>query len=134
MFKRRNGFSLTEILVVMAIIAVLFTVSVFMLRINRQKTRDAKRVSDIRQIQVALEMHYNDENRYPSQIQTGAPIAGETTGIVYMMSVPADPLGTGEYIYQYNSESPYDSYAISFRLERGIGELAKGPHTVTAGE
>lgn len=120
-----------EILVVVAIVAVLSVILVVMLRIDRQTTRDARRVSDIRQMQVALEMHFNDESRYPAQVQGGAPIKGATSGIIYMLAVPGDPLARSGRLYEYASEEPYGTYAIRFVLERGIGSLLKGVHIAT---
>ncbi|MCF7820369.1 MAG: prepilin-type N-terminal cleavage/methylation domain-containing protein, partial [Candidatus Pacebacteria bacterium] len=64
---KKKGFTLIELLVVIAIIGLLSTMSVVALNSARQKSRDAKRVADIKQIQTALELYYNDNNGYPLQ-------------------------------------------------------------------
>ena len=64
MYKRK-GFTLIELLVVIAIIGLLATLAVVALNNARQKSRDARRISDIKQIQTALELYYNDEGNYP---------------------------------------------------------------------
>lgn len=46
----KKGFTLVELLVVIAIIALLSTLSVVALNSARAKSRDARRLSDIRQI------------------------------------------------------------------------------------
>src|SRR4030042_4388316 len=66
MQKNKKGFTLIELLVVIAIIGLLSTLAVVALNTARQKSRDAKRVSDIKQIQTALELYYADGNAYPS--------------------------------------------------------------------
>jgi len=64
--KRPKGFTLIELLVVIAIIGLLATLAVVALNNARTKSRDAKRVSDIKQIQTALELYFVDNNAYPA--------------------------------------------------------------------
>jgi hypothetical protein len=49
------------------------------------KSRDSKRISDIKQIQTALELYYNDKNEYPDNIEFGKPFG------VYMSELPINP-------------------------------------------
>lgn len=65
--KQNKGFTLIELLVVIAIISLLSTTVMASLNQARQKSRDAKRISDMKAIQTALEMYYNDNNHYPIQ-------------------------------------------------------------------
>ena len=60
---RQKGFTLIELLVVIAIIGLLSTLAVVALNSARAKARDAKRVADIKQVQTALELFFNDEDR-----------------------------------------------------------------------
>ena len=62
---KKKGFTLIELLVVIAIIGLLSTLAVIALNNARQKSRDAKRVADVKQLQTALEMYYNQYNSYP---------------------------------------------------------------------
>lgn len=61
----QKGFTLIELLVVIAIIGVLSSVILASLNTARTKSRDAKRISDLRQLQVALEFHFDDTGTYP---------------------------------------------------------------------
>ena len=54
----KKGFTLIELLVVVAIIGLLSTLAVVALSTAREKTRDSKRLSDLKNIQTALELHY----------------------------------------------------------------------------
>ena len=63
---KKPAFTLIELLVVIAIIGVLVTVSIITLSNARAKSRDAKKAGDIKQVQTALELFYNDMNRYPT--------------------------------------------------------------------
>jgi len=60
----RKGFTLIELLVVIAIIGLLASIVLVSLNSARAKARDAKRVSELRQIQAALEMYYSGINSY----------------------------------------------------------------------
>ena len=77
MKKNKQGFTLIELLVVIAIIGLLATLSVVALNTARVKARDAKRLSDIRQIQTALELHFNAKSLYP--VAATAIVIGSTT-------------------------------------------------------
>lgn len=62
----KKGFTLIELLVVIVIIGLLATMALIALNSARAKGRDAKRVADIKQMQTALELYYNDQHNYPS--------------------------------------------------------------------
>ena len=69
----RKGFTLIELLVVIAIIGILSSVVLASLSTARQKSRDAKRISDVGQVQLALELFFDAKQSYPS---TTAAICG----------------------------------------------------------
>jgi prepilin-type N-terminal cleavage/methylation domain-containing protein len=62
----KKGFTLIELLVVIAIIALLSSVVLASLTSARMKSRDARRTSDLKQIQTALELFYDSKGRYPT--------------------------------------------------------------------
>ncbi|MBI2004932.1 prepilin-type N-terminal cleavage/methylation domain-containing protein [Patescibacteria group bacterium] len=89
MFKK--GFTLIELLVVIAIIGILAGIIIPNLATARQSARDARRISDIKNIQLTLALYYNDNLHYPNNLSEL-----QTSG--YTSSLPADPNG-GSYFY-----------------------------------
>ncbi len=61
--RTSRGFTLIELLVVIAIISILSSVVLASLGSARQKGRDGRRVSDVKQIQLALELYYDTNSR-----------------------------------------------------------------------
>lgn len=62
---KNKGFTLIELLVVIAIIGILSSVVLSSLNTARAKARDAKRLSDMHQMQIALDLYYNTFGQYP---------------------------------------------------------------------
>lgn len=99
MFYKRNsekGFTLIELLVVIAIIGILSSVVLASLNDARRKSRDARRVSDIKQLQLALEFYFDANRTYPFQLDDGADSLA-TEG--YMAQIPTDPTTQVAYFY-----------------------------------
>lgn len=64
--NKTKGFTLIELLVVIAIIALLSSVVMSSLNTARAKARDARRLTDMNSIQLALEMYHNKFGKYPA--------------------------------------------------------------------
>jgi len=117
--KKSKGFTLIELLVVIAIIGILATIVLVSLNSARQKARDVRRIGDIRQVALALEMYYDDNAAYP--VVTGCTAANWDTmataieGGSYMTSVPNDPTNSGSYVYMYGGIAT--DYALKATLE-----------------
>ena len=91
MKNNKPGFTLIELLVVIAIIGLLSTLSILALNTARARARDAKRIADVKQIQTALEMYYNDTGAYPdtASVAPGLPIFSANG--TFLRQVPAPP-------------------------------------------
>lgn len=112
MFKFKNnskGFTLIELLVVIAIIGILSSVVIASLNSARKKGRDVRRVEDIKSIQLALELYYDENGSYPSA--TSALVTGG-----HIPVVPVDP-GASTPAYTYVQLSSGSSYHLGANLE-----------------
>jgi prepilin-type N-terminal cleavage/methylation domain-containing protein len=127
--SNRNGFTLIELLVVIAIIGLLATLSIIALNNARAKSRDAKRVADVRQMQTALELYYNDVQSYPSDLSSHQIADGAN---IYMQIVPTPPVPpAGILEYTYTMKNSGASYTLQYWLEGNVGSIQKGLNTAT---
>lgn len=142
---RHKGFTLIELLVVIAIIGMLASVVLSSLSGARSKSRDAKRLGDIRAIQQALELYHINNGTYPPSGGATAPNSGWTNSNdtswatfaanlqPYIKSLPTDPIqtpsrdvqtwaGGGFYSYAYlQGGCNGDTYALVYLLENASG-------------
>lgn len=104
----KRGFTLIELLVVIAIIGLLSSVVLASLNSARVKARDVRRVSDLRQVGIALQLYYD---QYGTFCVAGAGSGGQgwlnlpytsPVGVAqklvdlgYLGGVPVDPTQTG---------------------------------------
>jgi len=128
--KKSYGFTLIELLVVIAIIGLLSSIVMASLNSAKIKARDAQRISDLKQIRLALELYYNNNNAYPlSASWTRSYLAKwntlQTYLAPYIAKLPKDPINTsllgpwntGYYSYAYRSPAPSNKYDLVAQLE-----------------
>jgi len=117
--KNRLGFTLIELLVVISIIGVLTAIIVPNMMGMRERARDSKRKSALKELKTALRLYYNDHQAYPpsttdDSIDCGGTACAwgspfEVNGVVYMKELPHDD--TNQYHYQrYNSGEAFRAW------------------------
>ena len=95
--KFLKGFTLTELLVAIAIIGILSAMVLTSMSSVRERAKDGRRISDLKQIQLALELYYDVNTSYPTNIYSGEPLP-----LADFLKISKDPDGT-EYKYAYLS-------------------------------
>jgi len=151
MYQNKKGFTLIELLVVIAIIGLLSSMAVVNLNSARGKARDAKRISDVKQLSLLIEIAAtsNAIGNFLNVLPAGCQSEGSlTTGCgTSFQDVDwtdiTDPSGSSSACHD-NSAAPCaysmgidntvtDSYEICFYLEEGAGSVAAGVNSVTPG-
>ncbi len=82
---RQSGFTLLELLVVMAIIGILAAIAVPALRYSPQRAREATLKEDLFSIRSVIDQYHGDKGNYPADLQSLV-----TDG--YLRKIPVDPM------------------------------------------
>jgi len=106
----KKGFTLIELLIVISIIGILSSVVVASLNTAREKARDTNRITDIKQLQLALELYYDSSgSKYPTALSALVP--------TYIQTMPTDPRSRNQYNYSWDPSSTPRSYHLGAILE-----------------
>lgn len=103
---QNKGFTLIEVLIVIAIIAILGTLFINVSTISTKKARDASRMSSLKQYQNALELFANKNNGfYPSRGTTQASTTLCVTDLK-LTGCSEDPKNSSDatFVYDYQSD------------------------------
>jgi general secretion pathway protein G len=123
-----TGFTLIEMLIVVAVIAILSSVVLVGIAPVRARARDSRRLSDLRQVQNALELYFSKCGYYPGSAQSGVCIAfpgaaanwteltaALTGSNIGVNKIPNDPSAGKTYFYGTNGAG--SSYVVAAQLE-----------------
>ncbi len=104
----------------------------------RMKSRNARRMADIKQVQTAAELYYNDEGEYPAKIifDGKSSILGSSSLIYYMSSAPQNPKPNDgdcpvDFEYQYQVSADGQGYDLKYCLGGSTGGVPAGMRNAT---
>jgi prepilin-type N-terminal cleavage/methylation domain-containing protein len=132
MYRKQKGFTLVEIILVTVIIAILAGTVISVINIPRiqARSRDSRRVGDIKRMQTALELHFADNRSYPDFSTSWVEVntAGFSTAMAsYISDTPQDPrngessgvscFGSGNYGYWYRTTAGGATYVLGTIVE-----------------
>jgi len=115
--KQRSAFTIIELVIVLAIIALLAAISVPNSLEAETRSKVSRAHADMRSIAVAIESYAVDDTRYPwvdtvvgygvphGQMQGGVFLAGLTTPVAYLPSLMTDPFGGNKF-----PDDPYHAF------------------------
>lgn len=133
MLKKHKGFTLIELMVVVAIIAILMVIGLILYFNAQKNARDASRKADINAIGAAMEAHY-----VPIKGKCGvtdvspgtfcAPLADWFAG----KKMPKDPKTDADYLGVPATDG-VNSYVVCAQLENGYGNSSDVQGTRSSG-
>ncbi len=116
----KKGFTLIEILIVVAIIGLLASIILVGLGTFRARGRDARRIADLRETQNGLELYFTKNGYYPD-VGTWASLTSALIGAgIGVNAVPNDPTSGWNYGY-CRPTGITSSYVIAAYLEETGG-------------
>ncbi len=153
----QKGFTVVEVLIVVLIIGLVGTLAVVAVNSARTKQRDAVRLSNVRQVQSALEDYFNESNAYPPGTElplgdssqsvclgTGGFAASCSGDGSVFLRVVVGTIDNGldgkstcgspaRDAFCYSAQDDASSYGIQFELENALTQvgLAKGANCAT---
>ncbi len=129
--SRRSGFTLVEIMIVVAIIALLAAIAVPNLLRSRKRAQASRILEDMRLIDNAIDQYAIEYNRAPgstvpwaairlylkpgTSVYTGASVIGGdyTAGTYSVDAIPATPSGTGTALGDVAPSEFWAPYALT---------------------
>ncbi len=133
--SQRRGFTMVELTIAVAIIALLSSVVLVSMSSTRARGRDSRREADIREISSAMNIYYQANGQYPQNLSSTTPrvmqfpirVRNILTGalpntVKYLDRVPNDPQTNMGYMWVNNGnpDAPQE-FCIYARYENQYG-------------
>jgi general secretion pathway protein G len=122
--RHGKGFTLVELLVVMAILGILVAIAVPQLQMAPIRAKEATLREDLFTFRTCLDQFYADKGHYPDTLQT---LVTEK----YIRKIPIDPFTKSAETWQVVMEEPDSSEAASADQQPGIVDVKSGSKEVS---
>lgn len=140
MFNKK-GFTLIELMIVISIIAILATISLFGLTKTQASARDTQRQQTIGALRAANEKYFGDNAIYPAPGANWAAYIAVLTVGNYLSAAPTDPCAGGTAIpatgvmatctpaaYAYTQPGGTTTYRLTLTKEGGGTSVVNNPN------
>lgn len=134
---KRKGFTIIELLIVMAVIALLIGIAIPSFRAMQTQAKETRAQGDTRVMKLALEKYYINNNSFPADDANQAQtiLMAETNSVIE--SNLYDPFGsTTTTLYEYKISSNGNYYVVYSIGDGGAGVMTiadDGTVATTAG-
>jgi len=91
--RQQGGFTLIELMVVLALIFTLSAIAFATYQNTVQRGREAVLKEDLYRIRDAIDQHYADKGKYPASLE-------DLVSAGYMRKIPADPITQSDQTWQ----------------------------------
>jgi general secretion pathway protein G len=122
--RHGKGFTLVELLVVMAIIGILVAIAVPQLQQAPIRAKEAALREDLFTFRTCLDQFYADKGHYPDTLQA---LVTEK----YIRKIPVDPFTRSADTWQLVMEEPDSSEAASPDQQPGIVDVKSGSKEIS---
>ena len=123
----KQGFSIVEMLVVIAIIGFIGSLIFVQLQSSRQRARDAEREQEIKSLQNALAIYATNAGKYPpantallpyaaATLSGSDPVSTNLRDSDALAQIPLDPINSGNFVYKYQTTHG-STYTLTYYLE-----------------
>jgi general secretion pathway protein G len=119
MRARAPGFSLIELMVVMAIIAALLTIALPRYRNSLEHAREVALESNLRTLRESIDRHHEDRGRFPESLQALVEAR-------YLKSIPVDPITESAQTWVIVMETVDDDSVVVDVRSGARGSTAQG--------
>jgi general secretion pathway protein G len=114
--RRADGFTLIELMIVMAIIVILAGIASVMYVNSIQRSKEAVLKTDLFRMRDAIDQYYADKNKYPASLE--ALVTDK-----YLRTIPVDPFTNSADTWQTTMSEPQAGSNLS---ETGVFDVKSG--------
>ena len=127
--NQRKAFTLIELIIVISIIVILFSLSLFFVSRSRSQGKDLKVLSNISQFQIALDNYNISEGSYPEFLDLdNFALVGHEAQLLFSFI----PKHINSSDYRYNEVD--NTYELEFYLENAVDNLKAGAKCAIPGK